>query len=328
MTMDAVFGKDNYRNEITWKRQTSNNAVVRAYGRNTDTILFYAPDGATWNQPYFERSAAEMKEYRRDGRGLYKVDNLTTPGARADRQFTWRGATPSASRSWRRDEAGLEAMLARGEIELGKDGNAKLRGWKRYLDEMPTGQKAQMLWTDIQRVGNTAAERVGYPTQKPLALLERIVKASSNEGDMVLDPFAGCATACVAAEKLERQWAGIDISPKAADLVRSRLRGELGLFYRSAHRTDIPTRTDLGGIPPYNADTNKHRLYGEQEGVCNGCRVLFPYRNLTIDHKVPQSKGGGDAIDNLQLLCAACNSAKGSGTHEALIAKLAAQGIR
>ena len=145
---------------------------------------------------------------------------------------------------------------------------------------------------------------------------------------MVLDPFCGCATACVAAEKLERQWVGIDISQAAANLVRSRMRNELGLFYRGEHRTDIPARTDLGDIPPYDADINKRTLYGEQEGVCNGCRVLFPYRNFTIDHVVPQSRGGGDEPDNLQLLCAACNSTKGQGTHEALIAKLVADGIR
>ena len=95
-----------------------------------------------------------------------------------------------------------------------------------------------------------------------------------------------------------------------------------------AHRTDVPGRTDLGDIPPYNADINKRTPYGEQEGVCKGCRVLFPYRNLTIDHVVPQSRGGSDELGNLQLLCAACNSVKGSGTHEALIAKLAEQGIR
>ena len=97
-----------------------------------------------------------------------------------------------------------------------------------------------------------AKERVGYPTQKPLALLNRIIQASSDPGDVVLDPFCGCATACIAAEKLHRQWVGVDISPKAADLVRQRMRDELGMFYAGTHRTDIPKRTDLGKLPPYN----------------------------------------------------------------------------
>ena len=327
--MDAVFGKDNYRNEITWKRQTSNNAVTRAFGRNVDTLFFYSKgEDWTWNQTYHERSDAELKEYRRDKRGLYKCDNLTTPGSRSDRQFTWRGATPSASRSWKTDAAGLEAMLARGEIELGKDGNAKLRGWKRYLDDMAPGQKAQVLWTDIDRVGNTAKERVGYPTQKPLTLLKRIIEASSNEGDLVMDPFCGCATACVAAEQLERQWVGIDVSPKAAELVGSRLKREVGIFWQGAHREDVPQRTDLGPIPPYNSNENRERLYGRQGGYCNGCQIHFIPRNLAVDHIVPQSKGGGHHIDNLQLLCPACNSKKGRGSHAELIAKLVDEGIR
>ena len=153
-------------------------------------------------------------------------------------------------------------------------------------------------------------ERVGYPTQKPPALLDRIIRASSNEGDVVLDPFCGCATACVAAEKLERQWLGIDISPKAADLVRSRLQNEVGMFWQGAHREDVPTRTDLGDMPPYNADQNKRTLYGQQEGQCNGCLTLFPYRNMTIDHVVPRDHGGSHHISNLQLLCGACNSTR------------------
>ena len=167
-------------------------------------------------------------------------------------------------------------------------------------------------------------ERVGYPTQKPLALLDRIIKASSNEGDMVLDPFAGCATACVAAERLNRQWVGVDISAKSADLVQVRIRKEIDLFHNFVpiRRTDVPKRTDLGELPNYR--THKHILFGKQEGMCGGCRSTFPFRNFTVDHIVPQSKGGTDHLDNLQLLCNACNSVKGSKTQEHLISKLKA----
>ena len=139
---------------------------------------------------------------------------------------------------------------------------------------------------------------------------------------MVLDPFCGCATACIAAEKLGRQWVGIDISPKAADLVKLRLHNEIGLFWQGTHRTDIPMRTDLGVLPSYR--THKHTLFGKQEGLCAGCQVMFPFRNMTVDHIVPQSKGGTDHRDNLQLLCNACNSMKAAGTQEAFIAKLKA----
>ena len=142
----------------------------------------------------------------------------------------------------------------------------------------------------------------------------------------MFDPFCGCATACVAAERLQRQWVGIDLSPLAATLVKSRLRKEMGLFYDIHHRTDIPRRTDQGDLPSYK--THRHTLYGRQEGVCSGCQVMFPFRNMTVDHVVPQSKGGSDHLDNLQLLCGACNSAKGTGSQEELVAKMKADGLR
>ena len=170
---------------------------------------------------------------------------------------------------------------------------------------------------------------MGYPTQKPLALLQHIIKASSNVGDVVLDPFCGCATACVAAESLNRQWIGIDLSPVAYNLVRQRLLKEVGIGseeqshftgWTVTHRTDIPSRTDIDA--PINYRQNKHVLFGEQEGLCAGCRVLFPFRNFTVDHIVPRSRGGTDHIDNLQLLCGACNSVKGDRPQEYLMARL------
>ena len=183
-------------------------------------------------------------------------------------------------------------------------------------------------WWPINILNANDPERVGYPTQKPLKLLDRIIKASSNEGDIILDPFAGCATACVAAERLNRQWVGIDISEKAVELVQLRVRKiDLDLFhdFDPIRRTDIPRRTDQGPLPSYR--THKHRLFGKQEGMCGGCGTLFPFRNFTIDHIVPQSKGGSDHLDNLQLLCGACNSTKGAGTQAELIVKLNGQGI-
>ena len=167
---------------------------------------------------------------------------------------------------------------------------------------------------------------MGYPTQKPLALLQRLIKASTNERDIVFDPFCGCATACVAAEWLQRQWVGIDLSPKAAQLVRSRIEGELGTFCDLTHRMDIPKRTDRGKPRPHREQ--KHLLFGMQEGICAGCLTSFPFRNFTIDHIVPQSKGGTDHFENLQLLCNACNSMKGKGTQEELIVRLQAEGLR
>lgn len=345
--MDAIFGYRNFINEIVWKRQTSNNAVTRCYGRIVDYLLFYTKsEGYVWNQTYHTRSEAELKEYRRDADGrLYKCNDLTAPSTLPDRQFTWRGVKPSASRSWTKSKNELEIMLANGEIELRSDGTAKLRGWKRYLDEAAIGQKAQTIWLDINRVGNTANERIGYPTQKPMALYERIVMASSNNGDVVLDPFAGCATTCVVAERLGRQWVGIDIWERAHDVVIERLKTEglLGEFGKSEshlafgdiyYLTDPPERTDGGDIaapflrvterrkrPPLEAWQKLSRAEIVQEledaqsisdgmVLCAGCGRALEAPFMELDHIQPRSDRGENDISNRILLCRPCNGRK------------------
>ena len=167
-------------------------------------------------------------------------------------------------------------------------------------------------WWEISVLNPNAKERTGYPTQKPLALLERIIKASSNPGDLVLDPFCGCATALVAADRIQREWAGIDLSPLAIKLVNERIAEDRGLWGGATVLTEPPRRTDLGDLPNYR--THRHRLYGEQEGVCAGCETHFPFRVTDVDHMLPRSKGGTDHPDNLQLLCSGCNRSKGGRT--------------
>ena len=178
------------------------------------------------------------------------------------------------------------------------------------------------VWTDISPIQGSSKERTGYPTQKPIALIDRIIKASSNEGDTVLDPFCGCATTLVSAEELRRSWVGIDISPKAAELVIRRVEERQGLWRSIIHRTDIPQRTDLGAIPKYNSTANRQKLYGLQEGHCAGCNSHFEARHLEVDHIISRGKGGTDHIDNLQLLCGNCNRIKGDRGMEYLKAKL------
>ena len=193
------------------------------------------------------------------------------------------------------------------------------------------GKLAGSWWYDIPSFATrmTAKERTGYPTQKPLKLLERIIMASSNEGDLVLDPFCGCATTMVAAEKLSRQWIGIDISPQAKVLIENRMAEELG--FRSLdidYLTEPPKRTDLPLVYLPEGMSEKRWLYGNQEGRCAGCREHMPLKNLTTDHIVPDSKGGHSHLDNYQLLCNWCNSSKGNRTQEEFLASLRERGIR
>ena len=149
-----------------------------------------------------------------------------------------------------------------------------------------------------------------------MALLERIVKASSNKDSVVFEPFCGCATTLVAADRLQRDGIGIDISDKSAELVVERIKLDPGLF------ENIITRTDLGDVPRYNVPENKTQLYGEQGGDCNGCGEHFQMQHLEIDHIIAKSVGGTDHIENLQLLCGHCNRIKGDRGQEYLISRL------
>ena len=176
---------------------------------------------------------------------------------------------------------------------------------------------------EINPVGRTSKERTGYPTQKPLALLHRIVEASSREGEIVLDPFCGCGTACVAAAGLNRRYIGIDIETAARGILIERLKGGISLEnadHGFVHRTDIPQRTDIKREPP--TLSVKERLYRQQKKRCNGCRHEYQVKDLEIDHIIPKSKGGGDYYANYQLLCGHCNRMKGDRRMEYLNAKI------
>ena len=365
-TMDAIFGWANCANEIQWRR-TRGRSDARKFGRVHDTILYYRMgDEFTWEPQYMAHDPDYVKRaYRNeDERGHWQAADLTASGLReGESGEPWRGIAPNAiGRHWATPSMGgmndwivqndiipgwpddylsvharLDALDAAGLVHWPERGG--MPRLKRYLDSAK-GNACDDMIVDIGKVEANAAENVNYPTQKPIRLLQRLIAAASNPGDLVLDPFAGCATACVVAEQLGRQWAGIDVSALAAKLVLSRLDREVsrngsekakqGSTWRGliVHRTDIPQRTDLGDIPRYNADENKRFLYGKQEGLCNGCVMLFPYRNMTVDHIVPKSKGGTDHIENLQLLCGACNSKKRDRPMEELIAELRIEGIR
>ena len=226
LVLDGVFGASNYRNEIIWRRTTSHNSANR-YGKIADTILFYTKsDDYVWNDIRTRYSDAQLSRYHDDGDGrLYRAENLTADRRNsASGKFAWRGTTPPPTRGWAYSIDQLESWWREGRILTRRDGSPRMDGLKVYLEGME-GQKLQSVWTDIPRIGNTSAERLGYPTQKPLALLERIIAQSSPPGGTVLDPFCGCGTAIHAAQKLGRNWIGIDITHLAISLIEKRMQG-------------------------------------------------------------------------------------------------------
>ena len=222
--MDSVFGHERFMNDVTWKRTTAHNDPKR-YGRIQDRLLFYAKGkNKTFNHVGGEYSPEQLARYKyEDSRGRYKAENLTAPHFSPTRTVMWRGVHPGANRQWRFSDAELDRLYEEGAILLRRDGRPRKDGLKEYLS--PADSPAlQDIWTDIKRIGNTASERLGYPTQKPLALLERIISVSSNQGEVVLDPFCGCGTTVHAAQRLERQWIGVDVTHYAVTLIESRLK--------------------------------------------------------------------------------------------------------
>jgi len=232
IVMDTIFGAEYFRNEITWKRSGAHSDVKqgrKAYGNIVDNLLYYTKsDEYTFNPQFTEYDEEYVrKNYDNtdpDGR-RWKSSDLSGPGgaAKGNPQYEFLGVT----RYWRFSKENMERLLAEGRIHQSNP-NAVPR-MKHYLDEMP-GVSLQNIWDDIPPIGAQAAERLGYPTQKPIALLERIVQASSNDGDLILDPFCGCGTAIAAAQKLNRQWLGIDITHLSIALMKYRLKDSFGLI--------------------------------------------------------------------------------------------------
>ena len=338
--MDVVFGVNNFRNEIVWKRATSaqkgSQHASKKWGPNTDTILFYGKTEQSELRDYrdlreeeiikkFPREDEKGRRYYNDSAHIWSSPNM---GARPNLCYTWRGFTNPHPSGWRLSKERMEEEYKKGNIIIRKDrkGNHKLER-RKYLDDY-AGVPIGSLWADI--LPASGGERTGYRTQKPLALLERIIKASSQKGETVLDAFCGCATTCVAAESLGRQWIGIDVSKAAYELVKVRLKKQQealnGDFFKHhiILRTDIPKRTDLGDtVKPQHA---KKALYGRQMGYCGGCRRHFEIQNLEVDHVVPKAEGGTDHVENYQLLCGRCNRVKGKRTMGYLLSQLKEDG--
>ena len=281
LLMDAVFGNQNFRNEIVWKRADSKGDTgqgAKHFGRVNDTILFYTKTSSSVFQPQYGPLDPDYVDrfYRYtdpDGR-RYKLDNMLGPGgaAKGNPEYEVMGVT----RHWRYSKVRMQGLIDEGRVVQTNPGTVPM--YKRYLDES-RGTPVSTNWSDISFVRGWSKERLGYPTQKPQALLERIIEASSNEGDVVLDPFCGCGTAVAAAEKLKRQWIGVDVTHLAVALMKNRLKTGFNI---------VPGKDyDVVGEP---ADVGSARALAEQD------RYQFQFWAMSLLEAFPreESKRGAD----------------------------------
>ncbi len=255
--LDSTFGARGFRAQITWKRTSAHSDTkqgARHYGRQTDFLLYYSKSEAyTWNQmfaPYDQSYVDGFYRHIEEGSGRrYRLSDMTGPGgaAKGNPQYEVMGV----ERYWRYSRERMEALICEGRVHQSRAGTVPQE--KRYLDEMP-GVPLQNLWTDIRPLSPHAQERMGYPTQKPEALLERILRTSSNEGDVVLDPFCGCGTTIAVAQRLGRPWVGIDITHLAITLMKQRLHdtfGDEAHFKVVGEPTSLPDAEELAHTDPY-----------------------------------------------------------------------------
>ena len=331
IVLDGVFGPVQFRSEIIWKRSSSHSGAKR-WGPIHDTIFLYGRSAETcWNPTLQQYDEGYVEKFYRteDDKGRFQMDNLTGAGIRGgDSGMAWRGINPTEKgRHWAvpgamlrefvTDPSGmttqqkLEALDAAGMIYWPSAGG--MPRIKRYLRE-DGGVSIQDVVTDIDPISAHAAERLGYPTQKPLALLERIISASSNEGDVVLDPFCGCGTAVHAAQKLKRKWIGIDITHLAISLIEKRLKDAFGARCKfEVHGTpgDLDAARDLADRDKYQfqwwavslveAQPFQGKKKGADTGI-DGLKFFYDLKDNDARKIVISVKGGGLKADDVRAL--------------------------
>jgi site-specific DNA-methyltransferase (adenine-specific) len=312
IVLDAIFGPVNFRNEIIWKRTTAKGLATRRLPDNHDVILSYQKsDSATWNNdfahvPYDEddldpKTAAKYNKRDADGR-RYTLGDLTNPNPnRPNLTYEFLGFT----KVWRWTKDRMQKAYEQGLVIQPSPG--AVPRIKRYLDER-LGKALEDVWTDIPPLNSQAKERLGYPTQKPVSLLERIINMSSNPGDVVLDPFAGCGTAVIAAQKLGRRWIGIDITHLAISLVEKRLKDAFADIQFDVEGTpkDAAGARDLAQRDKYQFQwwacslVNAQPYKGKQKGADKGIDGLIFFTDI-VDNKPKTQKiivsvKGGDHV--------------------------------
>ena len=297
--LDAVFGNRNFRNEIIWQRTPAKSLMTRQLPTNHDVILGYQKTtGAIWNVdssflPYDEgaldsKTAAKYSHRDPDGR-LYRLDNLTNPNSnRPNLTYEFLGVT----KVWRWTKERMQAAYDQGIVVQTRPGSVPQL--KRYLNEQ-RGRPLGDVWTDISPINSQAKERLGYPTQKPEALLERIIQASSNEGDVILDPFCGCGTAVAAAHKLGRQWLGIDVTHLAVALMKNRLKTAFdlapGTDYKVVGEPQDPHQFQFWAVSLLEAQPQSEQKRGADQGI-DGLLYFIDGQKRTPHKIVVQVKGG------------------------------------
>lgn len=295
MVLDGVFGKEQYVNEIIWRRYGAHNDVGQGsqhFGRVHDTVLFYSKTNPLkWNQIFTPLDPAYVQSTYRHiepetGRH-FTTTPLTGPGGaeKGNPVYEWKGHT----RAWRYSKERMQQLDSEGRLYYSRTGYVRQ---KLYLEES-RGVPVQDLWTDISSLSGAHAERLGYQTQKPLQLLERIISASSNEGDTVLDPFCGCGTAIHAAEKLKRRWIGIDITHLAISLVEDRLRHAFPGIKFDVHGTpkDLDSARDLAQRNKYEFQwwacslVKAEPYQGKKKGADSGIDGVKYFQDDKTAHK-------------------------------------------
>ena len=364
IVMDCIFGENTFQADITWKRTYSHND--RVFGNVSDHVLFYGTPAKITDDVRIEPTEKQIKEYNlSDERGRFKSIVVTGNGTSGGESGKpWRGHDPNTvgkrGRCWSvpgsrsggknydyivsifpeyKNIGGIHERLdfldENDFLYYPKGGFPRLKSYMKAHEAgiLPSNfwsdieQKNGLAWDDVFPVGNTA-ESVDFPTQKPVKLLERIIQASSKSDDIVLDPYCGCSTTLVAAQKLGRKWMGIDYLPLSV----SKLYERIGDTNVQIER-EPPIRTD-GGAPKRDAFSKKELItcqedkgknkgkkvfFLRQNGVCNGCfNDHFGCRPMDIDHIRPLSDGGKDVPENKQLLCPSCNRTKSDKTMEHL----------
>jgi site-specific DNA-methyltransferase (adenine-specific) len=318
LLLDGVFGADRFRNEIAWKR-TGVHGDSKTWSRVTDTIFFYTKGPTfTWNEPLEDHSEDYIKSHYssvdESGR-QYQLTSMLSPSPRPNMMYEWKGF-PSPPMGWRFSKERMTSLDAEGLIWYPTlpDGSldvSKRPRFKRYLDEQ-IGTRVTTIWTDIAPINARAQERLGYPTQKPLALLERIVEASSNEGDIVLDPFCGCGTALHAAQKLGRRWIGIDITHLAIHLIEHRLKDAFPGIEFEVHGTpkDLASARDLAERDKHQfelwalAQVDAQAWKGGRKGPDGGIDgiIYFKPDGKRTEKAIVEVKGGGTGVKDIGRL--------------------------